>query len=52
MEIKPVSNADIGKTILNLDKILPENNPSIFMQQQNSKDSTFDNDFLFKQLYT
>ena len=52
MEIKPLNNADVGKIIFNLDKKLPENNPSIFMNQENNKGSTFDNDFLFKQLYT
>lgn len=50
MEIRPVGHKNINEIIKNLDKKLPENNPSIFMQQQ--EESTFDNDFLFKQLYT
>ena len=51
MEIKPI-DINIGKIIQNLDKKLPENNPSIFMPQQENQESTFSNDFLFKQLYT
>lgn len=52
MKIKPTDNNSLGQIIQNLDKKLPENNPSIFMPQPENQESTFDNDFLFKQLYT
>jgi len=52
MEIKPVDNSNIGKIILNLDKILPLENPSIFLQNNPEKSqSTFDNKDLNNLLY-
>lgn len=52
MKINPIDNNNLGQIIENLDKKLPENNPSIFMPQPEDKKSTFDNDLLFKLLYT
>ncbi len=49
--IRPVSGDVIKNFIQKLDKKAPENNTSIFMQQQ-PEESRIDNDFIFKQLYT
>lgn len=49
--IRPVSGDVIKSFIQKLDKKVPENNTSIFIQQQ-QEESRIDNDFIFKQLYT
>ena len=49
MKVQKLTAEDIPRIIKNLDKKLPENNPSIFMAQS-ADNSTFDNDFLFHQL--
>ncbi len=52
MEIKPISGETVGQIISNLDKLLPQNNPSIFLQQQNDKSqNTYNNKDLNNLLY-
>jgi len=51
MEIKPIDSKAIGKAIINLDKLVPENNPSIFMQEVPQKQNTFDDKTLNNLLY-
>lgn len=52
MEIKPISGETVGQIIKNLDKILPQENPSIFLHNNTEKSqSTFDNKDLNNLLY-
>jgi len=51
MEIKPIDGTTIGKAILNLDKILPDENPSIFIKDIENRQSTFNNKDLNNLLY-
>lgn len=49
MEIKPVKNDSVAVWINALNKILPQNNPSIFMQQD--EETKIPEKFVFDQLY-
>lgn len=52
MKIDPLKQNQINKIIDNLDKKLPDNNPSIFMPFKETDGIKIDDEFLFKQLYT
>ena len=52
MEIKPISGETVGQIITNLDKILPQENPSIFIHNNPEKSqNTFNNKDLNNLLY-
>lgn len=51
MEIKPIDCQVIGQKILNLDKTILDENPSIFLQETSSNQGTFDNKVLNNLLY-
>ncbi len=52
MKIQPISGETVGQIIENLDKILPQNNLSIFLEQQvKTSQNTYDNKDLNNLLY-
>ena len=51
MKIKPISGETVGQIITNLDKILPQENPSIFLHNTEKSQNTFDNKDLNNLLY-